>query len=95
MATADALVLLVMHDCGYPSPADLAARARDLPVDQARQLSNLYAARQLSADHASTDDLRLAMIRYRALFADLLRADTAELVAYPDEPEQRVRVIPS
>ena len=99
VSTAETLVQQVMSLRGYPSQDDLAAQASELSVEHARQLSNLRAAQEISAasaaGHATTEDLRQAMVRYRALFADLLRAGSDELVAYPDEPEQRVRVIPS
>lgn len=99
VTTAEELVQQVMSQRGYPSQDDLAARASDLSVEHARQLSNLRAAQEIStaasAGRATTEDLRQAMVRYRALFADLLRAGTDELVAYPDEPDQRVRIITS
>ena len=97
VATAETLVQQVMSQRGYPSQDDLAAQASDLSVEHARQLSNLRAAQEISlaaaAGRATTEDLRQAMVRYRALFADLLRAGTDELVAYPDEPDQRVKII--
>ena len=99
VTTAEGLVQQVMSQRGYPSQDDLAAHAEDLSVDHARQLGNLSAAQEIStaaaAGRATTEDLRQAMVRYRALFADLLRAASDELVAYPDELEQRVHVIPS
>ena len=79
-ATAETLVQQVMSQRGYPSQDDLAAQASDLSVEHARQLSNLRAAQEISAaasaGRATTEDLRQAMVRYRALFADLLRAGT-------------------
>jgi len=99
VTSAETLVQQVMSQRGYPSQDDLAAQASDLSVEHARQLSNLRAAQEISsaasAGRATTEDLRQAMVRYRALFADLLRAGTDELVAYPDEPGQRVRIISS
>src|SRR3954447_17023059 len=97
VATAETLVQQVMSQRGYPSQGDLAAQASDLSVEHARQLSNLRAAQDISsaasAGRATTEDLRQAMVRYRALFADLLRAGTDELVAYPDEASEQVKVI--
>lgn len=97
VSTAETLVQQVMSQRGYPSQEDLAAQASDLSVEHARQLSNLRAAQEISAaaaaGRATTEDLRQAMVRYRALFADLLRAGADELVAYPEEPGQRVTII--
>jgi FtsZ-interacting cell division protein ZipA len=112
---AESLINKVLTARGYPSTDDLAAREAELSVEHARQLANLRAAQTVSAaatsGEATTEDLRQAMVRYRALFADLLRvsadgsAGTADgqgsngsrdgASAYPAEPEQRVRVIPS
>jgi hypothetical protein len=96
---AETLVQQAMTQRGYPSQDSLAAQASELSVEHARQLANLRSAQQISvaasAGRATTEDLRQAMVRYRALFADLLRAGADELTAYPDEPDQRVRVIPS
>jgi hypothetical protein len=96
---AEALIGKVMAKRGYPSTVDLAAQADELSVEHARQLSNLRAAQAITAaansGKATTEDLRQAMVRYRALFADLLRVSTAEVPSYPDDPEEAVRVIPS
>ncbi|MDX6223596.1 MAG: hypothetical protein QOD91_2650 [Frankiales bacterium] len=96
---AEALIGKVMAKRGYPSTVDLAAQADELSVEHARQLSNLRAAQAITAaagsGKATTEDLRQAMVRYRALFADLLRAATSEAPSYPDDPEEAVRVIPS
>lgn len=98
---AEALIGKVMTQRGYPSSDDLAAQADELSVEHALQLDNLRAAHAISAvareGKATTEDLRQAMVRYRALFADLLRVATDDSdvpPAYPQEPEQRVRVIP-
>ena len=97
---AEDLISRVMTQRGYPSTDDLAAQADQLSVEHARQLDNLRAAREISTaagdGKATTEDLRQAMVRYRALFADLLRvaADPGVTAPYPEEPEQRVRVIP-
>jgi hypothetical protein len=96
---AEALIGKVMAKRGYPSTIDLAAQADELSVEHARQLSNLRAAQAITAaaatGAATTEDLRQAMVRYRALFADLLRVGTAEAPTYPDDPEEAVRVIPA
>lgn len=97
VGTAENLVQQVMSQRGYPSADDLAAQASDLSVEHARQLSNLRAAQEISAassvGRATTEDLRQAMVRYRALFADLLRAGSDELVAYPDDAADRLKVV--
>ena len=66
-----------MAQRGYPTGDDLARRPSELSVEHARQLENLREAQAISAaattDKATTEDLRQAMVRYRALFADLLR----------------------
>jgi FtsZ-interacting cell division protein ZipA len=97
---AESLVGKVMSARGYPDEADFSAMASELSVEHARQLDNLRAAHAVSEassdGKATTEDLRQAMVRYRALFADLLRAASDGPSAYPAEPaEQRVDVTPS
>jgi hypothetical protein len=76
-AVADArlLVLAVMSERGYPTEGDDQVLA-DLSVDHADALDHYRAAHGISrraADNlASTEDLRQAVIHYRALFQDLL-----------------------
>ncbi|MDX6205922.1 MAG: hypothetical protein QOF39_1979 [Frankiales bacterium] len=99
---AEALIVKVMSQRGYPSADNPAAQVEELSVEHARQLDNLRAAQTISAasgdNKATTEDLRQAMVRYRSLFADLLRVATDDSAtppsAYPDEPVERVRVIP-
>lgn len=77
IAEADRLVNEVMQARGYPV-ADFEQRAADLSVDHAEVVSNYRAARLLVARNeqrlASTEDLRQAMVHFRALFDDLLGA---------------------
>jgi hypothetical protein len=72
---AQRLVMTVMKERGYPTEADDQVLA-DLSVDHANVLDHYRAAygiSQRAADNqASTEDLRQAMIHYRALFQDLL-----------------------
>jgi hypothetical protein len=72
---ADKLVEEVMKTRGYPV-ADFDQRAADLSVHHARVIDNYRAAREIAERHrraaASTEDLRKAMVHYRALFQDLL-----------------------
>jgi hypothetical protein len=72
---AQTLVSAVMEDRGYPTqPYD--QTLADLSVQHASTLDHFRAAHDISqkaaAGTASTEDLRQAMIHYRALFAELL-----------------------
>ena len=72
---ADALVQQVMRDRGYPV-GDFDQRARDISVDHPAVVTEYHAAHEVSVlnerGQASTEQLREAMVHYRALFADLL-----------------------
>lgn len=72
---ADRLVGEVMHARGYPV-GDFERRVEDISVDHAGVVMNYRAARDIAEAHArgqaSTEDLRQAMVHYRALFDDLL-----------------------
>jgi len=72
---ADGLVTAVLKARGYPV-ADFDQRAADLSVHHPRVVENYRAARDIALRHrrgeASTEDLRQAMVYYRALFQDLL-----------------------
>lgn len=74
---ADRLVGEVMHARGYPL-GDFEQRVADISVDHPNVVMNYRAAREIVRDHerggASTEDLRQAMVHFRALFADLLGA---------------------
>ena len=75
VASSQLLVIAVMTELGYPAedPDQVLA---DLSVEHAATLGHFRAAEQTSrnaaAGTASTEDLRLAMIDYRALFRDLV-----------------------
>jgi uncharacterized protein (DUF952 family) len=75
VASSQLLVVTVMTELGYPAedPDQVLA---DLSVEHAATLDHYRAAEQVSrnaaAGTASTEDLRLAMIDYRALFRDLV-----------------------
>jgi hypothetical protein len=82
---AQTLVSAVMEDRGYPTqPYD--QTLADLSVEHASTLDHFRAAHDISqnaaAGTASTEDLRQAMIHYRALFAELL----GEPVSQPGGP---------
>ena len=74
---ADQLVSKVMKDRGYPM-ADFEQRAADVSVDHANVVTHYRAAHDLATKNnrgdADTEDLRQAMVHYRALFEDLLEA---------------------
>ena len=72
---ADRLIQEVMRERGYPVE-DFEQRAADLSVDHPEVISNYRAAHGISIANergkASTEDLRTAMVHYRALFEELL-----------------------
>jgi hypothetical protein len=76
-AVADgyALVTAVMTERGYPTGDDEQAQA-DLSVEHAQTVTHFRLAQEISRNAASgnakTEDLRQALIHYRALFTDLL-----------------------
>jgi predicted nucleic acid-binding protein len=78
---ADRLIQRVMLERGYPVD-DFEQRANDLSVDHPDVISNYRAAHGISIANdrgkASTEDLRTAMVHYRALFAELLETEPAE-----------------
>jgi hypothetical protein len=79
---ADALLTDVMRARGYPVE-DFEQRSADLSVDHAAVVQNYRAGRDITLrdkrGQADTEDLRQAMIHYRALFDELVEdvADTA------------------
>jgi len=72
---AELLVTSVMKDRGYPTEEHDQIVA-DLSVEHAGTLEHFRAAHQISmqaeAGTVTTENLRLAMLHYRALFSDLL-----------------------
>jgi hypothetical protein len=88
---ADRLVGEVMRARGYPV-GDFEQRVADISVDHPDVVMNYRAARDIVQDHgrgrASTEELRQAMVHFRALFADLLEAPIA--TADEARPEQLV-----
>jgi len=77
---AQRLVITVMNERGYPTEGSDQMLA-DLSVEHATVLDNYRAAYLISqraaGGLASTEDLRQAMIHYRALFQELLGTGTA------------------
>jgi hypothetical protein len=80
ISQADLLVQEVMRARGYPM-ADFEQRAADISVDHPHVLEEYRAAHNIAERHAAggveTEDLRQAMVHYRALFEDLLETDSA------------------
>jgi hypothetical protein len=77
---ADALVCDVMRARGYPM-SDFEHRAEDISVDHPQVVQQFRAAHAIAERHhrgqAGTEDLRQAIVHYRALFDDLLEANPA------------------
>ncbi|MGC5030403.1 hypothetical protein [Micromonospora sp. DT229] len=84
---ADELVTRLIAERGYPT-GDFSDQIAHLSVEHARTLSHYRDAHEIhlrnSRGEASTEDLRQALVHYRALFADLLGEELASRT-----PEQR------
>jgi hypothetical protein len=80
VTSSQVLIAAVMDERGYPADDDEQVLA-DLSVGHASVLDRYRAAEEISrsaaAGTASTEDLRVAMIDYRALFRDLV-GETAD-----------------
>ena len=102
VAQAGMLVTSVMKDRGYPTE-DYEQILADLSVEHANTLDHYRQAHQVSLraeeGSASTEDLRLAMLHYRALFGDLLgqpaAAGTAPVVPAAHEAGNEPPVLPA
>ena len=70
MSDADTLVWTVMRDRGYPAD-DRNASIEALSVYHARSLDGYRSTQDLQTESATTEQLREALIRNRALFEDL------------------------
>jgi FtsZ-interacting cell division protein ZipA len=85
---ADSLVTRVMRDRGYPMD-DFDQRAADVSVDHPEVVIDYRSAHDISTRSAKgqangqteTEDLRQAMVHYRALFEILLEDDSGEDVS--------------
>ena len=75
---ADRLFGDVMRNRGYPV-GDRNRRLDDLSVDHAHVLNHYRSGREIVARHerseATTEDLRQAMVHFRALFDELVTTD--------------------
>jgi hypothetical protein len=78
VGTADELVTRLITERGYPT-AEYDERLADLSVEHSNTLEHYRQAHEISersaAGAAGTEDLRLALVHYRALFAELLGTD--------------------
>jgi hypothetical protein len=87
ISEADRLVMDVMRERGYPVE-DFEQRSADVSVDHPAVVDNYRAAHAISManDHgkATTEDLRQAMVHYRALVVELLESEE------PGQPARRV-----
>ncbi len=87
ISEADRLVGEVMAARGYPV-GDFDQRVEDISADHPDVVMNYRAARDIAQHHshglANTEDLRQAMVHYRALFRDVLT--DAEVHDAQDEP---------
>ncbi|GHI02787.1 hypothetical protein AQI88_38210 [Streptomyces cellostaticus] len=72
---ADRLVTSLMHDRGYPTEG-FDQQMKDLSVEHGRTLDHYRAAHEVESlsthSEATTEQLRGAMVHYRALFDELL-----------------------
>ncbi|MER5903314.1 hypothetical protein OG568_42630 [Streptomyces sp. NBC_01450] len=72
---ADRLVTSLMHDRGYPTEG-FEQQMKDLSVEHGRTLEHYRAAHEVESlsdrSRATTEQLRGAMVHYRALFDELL-----------------------
>lgn len=77
---ADQLVTQVMTARGYPLEDDFERRAADLSVDHPVVVQNYRIARALAlrrqSGEAGTEEMRQAVVNYRALVDELLEVDT-------------------
>ena len=85
---AHELIKTVMRARGYPVE-DFERRVEDLSVDHANVVQHYRAAHALAeanrSGRADTEELRQALVHYRALFSDLL-AEPKRMVSEPARP---------
>jgi hypothetical protein len=78
VATADELTTRLIAERGYPT-GDYDDQLSHLSVEHAETLGHYRDAHEISErserGEATTEDLRQALVHYRALFADLLGED--------------------
>jgi hypothetical protein len=85
ISLADRLVEEVMQARGFDTGADFDQKAADVSVHHAQVVSEYRKAHDIAERHAATgvetEELRQAMVHYRAVFDDLLEVETKEPVA--------------
>lgn len=89
---ADDLVTQVMHDRGYPvddfeSQADLVSVDHPDVVENYRTAHGIYT--KTTSGEATTEDLRQAVVAYRALFDELVTNGAVTEASKTDEPGSR------
>ncbi|HEY3636929.1 MAG TPA: hypothetical protein VGK90_02165 [Rhizomicrobium sp.] len=82
LTEADDVISALMQARGYPV-ADFEQRAADISVDHPRVTENYRAAHSVeerlrAGEAATTEDMRTAMIHYRALFDELVQPTVIE-----------------
>ncbi len=91
IAHADKLVKQAMQARGYPV-GDFEQRAADISVDHPNVVNHYRTAHDIaikeSQGKANTEDLRQAMVHYRALFEDLLQPDTQDVTEDAKQKER-------
>ena len=89
MVEADHLVYDLMAKRGYPM-GDFERRAADISVDHPGVVANYRAARAIALrderGEASTEELRKAVVHYRALFQELLEVRDPQPRVMPRRP---------
>jgi hypothetical protein len=87
LAASDRLVTELMEARGYPT-SDFNRRTEDLTVDHASVIDHYRDAHTIAERHArqpvATEELRQALIHYRALFDDLLEVQ-------PEKHRERIQ----
>ena len=82
ISLADRLVQQVMEARGFDVDADFDQRAADVSVHHAQAVSEYRQAHDIAERHAAggveTEELRQAMVHYRAVFDDLLEVEERE-----------------
>jgi hypothetical protein len=81
ISIADRLVQEVMQERGFETDGGFDQRAADVSVQHARVVPEYRRAHEIAERHASdgvpTEELRQAMVHYRAVFEDLLEPENA------------------
>jgi Ion transport protein N-terminal len=106
VSAADTLIWDVMRDRGYPAD-NKDASLEALSVYHARPLDDYRQAQEIKTESASTEELRTTLIRYRALFQDLVGVPVGQRVfargaatatrpaAGTDGYTRRIAIVPS